>query len=122
MMTKNDLTAIIQKANETVSDAINQYKTENPDADVESILSEQEELGASIGRLSTRELDRFVEYAKKQGTSMRFDAMEMGILDAGRKDMQKGLAEILNSLEFGKQTCPECDTGMENRGHSKKNS
>lgn len=53
---------------------------------------------------------------------MSFDSMEMGILAAGRKDMQNGLAEILDSLKHGEQVCPECDEKMDNRGRGKKNS
>jgi hypothetical protein len=73
-------------------------------------------------QLSNRELDKFIAYAKEQGTTMSFDSMEMGILAAGRKDTQNGLTEILDSLKFDKPTCPEpeCGNGMENRGRGKK--
>ena len=116
-----DASALMQKINEALN-AIEQYKAENPGVDVDAILSKQNELYPILRRLSTRELDRFVEYAKEQGTKMPFDSMEMGILAAGRKDMQNGLAEIVNSLKFEKPICPECDEVMDNRGRSKKKS
>ena len=115
-MTINDVTAKILEA----YDAIEQYKIENPEVDVEAILHEQNELLAKMRQLSSRELDKFVAYAKEQGTKMPFDSIEMGVLDAGRRDMRNGLAEILDSLEFEKPTCLECDEAMDNRGRSKK--
>ena len=116
-----DAAALKQKIDEAVSNAIDQYKAENPDADVESILSEQK-LIPVLGQLSNRELDKFIANAKEQGTKMTFDAMEMGVLSAGRKDMQNGLAEIINSMKFDQPTCPECGEGMTDRGRGKKNS
>ena len=125
-MTLDDVSAIIQKANQeanqAISNAIEQYKAENPGIDVEAILSEQKRLLSNLKQLPIRELDKFVAYAKEQGTEMPFDSMEMGVLAAGRKDMQNGLAEILNSLEFGKPICPECGEEKDNRGRSKKKS
>ena len=124
-MTLDDVSAIIQKANQeakqAISNAIEQYKAENPDVDVEAVLSEQMELLSKFRQVSSREVDKFVAYAKEQGTKMSFDSMEMGILAAGRKDMQNGLTEIANSLKFSKPDCPECGKGMENRGLRKKN-
>ena len=113
-MTIGDVSAIIQGANQAINNAIEQFKAENPDIDVETILSEQMELAAQLRQSSSSELEKFVAYAKKQGTKMPFDSMEMGILDAGRKDMRNGLAEILNSTKFDKPA------GMEDRGRSKK--
>jgi hypothetical protein len=118
-MTINDVSLIIQKANEAArnaGDAIEQYKAENPDIDVEAVLREQNELLPIIRQLSSRELDKFVAYAKEQGTKMPFDTMEMGILAAGRMDMKNGLAEILDAMKFDK---PE---GTDDRGRSKKKS
>jgi hypothetical protein len=100
--------------------AIEQYKAENPNVNVDGILSKHKELLPVMGLSSSRELDKFITYAKEQGTKMSFDAMEMGILAAGRKDMQNGLAEILNPLEFNKPDCSECSEEMDNRGRSKK--
>ena len=114
-----DVSAVMQKINEALN-AIEQYKAENPNVDVESILSTQNELFSILRQLSSREIDKFVAHAKEQGTKMPFASMEAGILDAGRKDMQNGLTEILNSLKFEKPICLECDEGLNNRGRSKK--
>jgi hypothetical protein len=116
-----DITSIVQRINE-IGMAIEQYKAENPDIDVEALLSGQKELLPVLRLLPNRELDRFVAHAKEQGTKMPFQAMEMGVLVAGRKDMQSGLAEILNSIKSGKPVCPECSEGMDDRGRSKKKS
>jgi len=118
---EQDISAIVQKISQ-VSMAIEQYKVENPGIDVEAILSENKELTPILGLLPKREVDKFVTYAKEQGTKMPFDSMEMGILAAGRKDMQNGLAEIVDSLKFDKPTCPECGEEMDDRGRGKKNS
>ena len=115
-----DLSSIIQKINEAAI-AIEQYKAENPNVDVEAILSKQKELLPILGLLQNRELDKFITYAKEQGTRMPFQAMEMGVLAAGRKDMQNGLTEILDSLKFDKSVCSECNDEMDDRGRSKKN-
>ena len=123
-----DMSAIVRKMSEVgiaveqYNIAVEQYKAENPDTDVEAILSEHRKLLPVLGLSPNRELDKFIAYAKEQGTKMPFDAMEMGVLTAGRKDMQDGLAEILNALEFGKPICPDCDEKMDNRGRSKKKS
>ena len=102
--------------------AIEQYKAKNPNAGEDAITSEHKELLPVMGLISNRELDKFIKYAKEQGTKMPFDSMEMGVLAAGRKDMQNGLAEILNSLEFDKPDCSICGEEMDNRGRSKKKS
>lgn len=112
----------IRSAIEQYNAAVAQYKAENPDIDVEALLSEQKALLPTLGLLSNRELDKFISYAKEQGTKMSFDAMEMGILSAGRKDMQTGLAEILDSMKFGKPVCSACNEEMNNRDRSKKKS
>ena len=130
-----DLSTIVQKISEVntakeqynvalnqYNVAIEQYKAANPDIDMEMALSEHKVLLPVIELLSNRELDKFISHAKEQGTKMPFDAMEMGILTAGRKDMQSGLAEVLNSLEFDKPICSECGDEMDNRGRSKKKS
>jgi len=119
-MTIDEVSAIIQKSNEAIRKAIEQYKAENPGADVEALLTGQAGLIPALGQMSSREVDKFVAYAKGQGTRMPFDSMEMGILAAGRKDMQNGLAEILNTLKFDKPECSECGEAMDNRGRSKK--
>ena len=111
--------ALMQKINEA-ADAIERYKAENPGADMEALLSEQKEYLPLLRQASTREVDKFVSHAKEQGTKMPFDSMEAGMLAAGRKDMQNGLAEILDSLKFDKPGCAECGEGMDNRGRSKK--
>ena len=113
------ISAVRQKINEALT-AIEKYKTENPDANMEEILSGERELRSVIGEITKGEVDKFVAYAKEQGTKMPFDAMEMGILAAGRNDMQKGLAEILDSIKFDKPACAECNNKLENRGRSKK--
>jgi len=105
-----------------VRETASPYDGGNPDADVGTILSAKTELAATIGAVSRRELDKFVAKAKEQGTNMPFDDMEAGILAAGRKDMQNGLSEILDSLKFDKPDCPECGEGMNNRGREKKTS
>jgi predicted methyltransferase MtxX (methanogen marker protein 4) len=110
----------IRSAVEQYNVAVEQYKVKNPDIDVELILSKQKEFLPVLGMLSNRELDKFITHAKKQGTKMNIHEMEMGILAAGRTDMQNGLAEILDSLKFDKPICPECNEKMENRGRSKK--
>jgi predicted lactoylglutathione lyase len=112
---------LIQRIQEAVRTTIEQYQEENPGVDVKPLLSENKELLHTLGVSSNRELDKFIAYAKGQGTKMSFDAMETGILAAGRKDMQDGLAEIANSLAFNKPVCPECDEAMDNRGKGKKN-
>jgi hypothetical protein len=123
-----DMSLIVQKMNamrfaiEQYHVAVEQYKAENPDIDVEALLSKQKELLPILGHLPHRELDKFITYAKEQGTNIPFQAMEMGVLAAGRKDMQNGLAEILDSLKFGKPVCPECNEKMDNRGRNKKKS
>ena len=116
-----ELSRILEKINE-ISLAIECYKAENPDDDVEAILSEQKELLPTLKLLENRELDKFIARAKEQGTKMPFRELEMGILSAGRKDMQNGLAEILDSIKFSKPICTECDEVMDNRGRSKKKS
>ena len=106
----------------TVKESTMPYVGERPDVDAEAILSEQIGIQPALDALSKREVDKFVEYAKGQGTGMPFNSMEMGILAAGRKDMQNGLAEILNSLKLEKPDCPECGESMDNNGRGKKNS
>jgi predicted lactoylglutathione lyase len=114
-----DITALLLKLDEIIN-AMEQYKVKHPDFDLEAALSERKELLLALQLLKKRELDKFVVYAKEQGTKMSFDAMEMGVLTAGRKDMQDGLAEIVNSLKFEVPVCSECDEKMNNRGLSKK--
>jgi len=115
-----DVFTVVQKIKEAIS-AIEQYKTENPGANLEAHLSEKhKELQSSLRQISSREVDKFVAHAKEQGTKMSFDSMEMGILAAGRKDMQNGLTEILNTIKFDKPDCSKCDEEMDNRGRSKK--
>ena len=111
-----EVSAIISNANR----AIEQFKRENPGADMKAILAEQRALSQVLGRISNSELDKFVSHAKEQGVKMSFDSMEMGVLAAGRKDMQNGLAEILNTLEFDRPACTDCDEKMINRGRNKK--
>lgn len=124
--TAQDLSSLVQRINairfavEQYNVAVEQYKSENPGIDVESLLSEQKELLPILGLLPHRELDKFISYAKEQGTRMPFDSMEMGVLAAGRQDMENGLAEILDSLGFDKPVCSDCTKNMENRGRSKK--
>jgi len=123
---EQDIALIVQKANEMrfateqYNIAIEQYKAKNPDIDVEALLSEQKDLLPVLGLIQNRELDTFVNHAKEQGTKMSFHEMEMGILAAGRNDMQNGLAEILNSIKFDNPTCSECNTKMKDHGRSKK--
>ena len=114
-----EFSTVLRKISETIS-AIEQYKAENPDIDVDALLSEQKELLPVLEQISSGELNKFVAYAKSQGTKMSFNSMETGVLAAGRKDMQSGLAEILNSLEFDKPECSDCNEEMDNRGRSKK--
>ena len=122
-ITINDVSATIKNANEaanTANKAIEQFKIENPGVDVEALLSGQKVPPPGFDQISSREVDKFVAYAKEQGVKMPFDSMEMGIIAAGRKDMQNGLAEILNAIDPGKPACQECDEGMDNRGRGKK--
>ena len=114
-----EISALMQMVNET-RNAIEQFKAENPGVDVDAILSAQNELLPTMRWLTSSEVGKFVAYAKEQGTKMPFGSMETGILAAGRKDMQNGLAEIADALKFEKPICPENDEGMENRGRSKK--
>jgi len=115
-----DRSALVQKINEAIKNVIEEYKAENPDIDVDAMLSEHNDLLPALGALKKSEVEKFIIYAKEQGTGMPFDSMEMGILAAGRKDMQDGLAEILNSMKFNKLACPECDKDMVDRGRGKK--
>jgi hypothetical protein len=101
--------------------AIQQYRVKYPDADIESIFSPYEEMLPVLELLRTSELSKFVNYAKEQGTKMTFSEMELGVVAAGRKDMQKGLEEIADSLKFENPKCPECGEKEDNRGRSKKN-
>jgi len=123
-----DIFSLFQKRNalrlclEEYNLAVEEYKSKNPDIDVEAFLSEQKELLPIPVLLPNRELDKFMIYAKGQGTKMSFQAMEIGILTAGRKDMQNGLAELLDSMAFDQPVCSECNEKMENRGRNKKNS
>jgi hypothetical protein len=119
-ITIKDISTIIKNANEAVNKAIEQFKIENPGVDVEALLSEQNGLPPEFAQISSREVDKFVAYAKEQGIKMPFDSIEAGILAAGRKDMQNGLADILNAIDPGKPACLECDEVMDNRGRSKK--
>ena len=119
-MNISEVATIIKRANKAVNKAIEQFKTENPGVDVEALLSEQKGLPPRFGELSNSEVNKFVANAKEQGVKMPFELMEKGILAAGRKDMQNGLAEILNAIELGKPNCMKCDEGMDNRGRSKK--
>jgi hypothetical protein len=107
----SDVAEIIKNANEDISKAIEQFKEENPGVDAETLLS---------GQLSRGEVGKFVNYAKEQGVKMPYDSIEMGILAAGRRDMQNGLTEILNAIDPGRPTCAECDEEMWNRGRGKK--
>ena len=114
-----DISLLVQKINE-IRIIIEHYKAENPGIDIEAILSEQKEILPILGLLPKRELDKFIARAKEQGTKMPFQEMEIGVLAAGRKDMQNGLAEILDSMKFDKPACSECNEGMDNRGRGKK--
>jgi len=114
-----DISETLQKINIALN-AIEQLKAENPGVDVDALLSAHNELIPKLRLISSREVDKFVAYAKEQGTAMPFSSMEMGILAAGRKDMQDGLAEIANSLKFETPICSECDEKKDNRGLSKK--
>jgi hypothetical protein len=118
----HERSALIEKIDEAVKLAIEEYKAENPGANVEEILPEHNMLLPELLMLRKRELDKFVTYAKEQGTKMSFDTMEMGVLAAGRKDMQESLSEILDTVKFDKPTCSECGDEMNDRGRSKKNS
>ena len=66
------MSSIVQMISE-VSLAIEQYKAENPDVDVEAALTEHKELLPVLGLLPSRELSGFVAYAvstaKKRKTS-----------------------------------------------------
>ena len=121
-----DIPSLVERKNairvaiEEYNAAVAQYKAENPGIDVEAVLSEQKELLPVLDLLSNRELDKFITYAKEKGTKISFQEMEMGILAAGRKDMQNGLGEILDSMKFEKPVCSECNEKMDNRGRSKK--
>jgi hypothetical protein len=119
-MTNSNIVDLHHKINEAINTAIERYKVENPDIDVDAILAEHEGELPLLGSLPHRELDKFITYAKQQGTKMPFDSMEKGVLAAGRKDMQNGLSELLNSLKFDKTKCSECGEEMDNRGRSKK--
>jgi len=115
-----------EEAANYVDIAIAHIKAENQSIDVSEMLSDKQDVSRQLlpvlGEMKAREVDKFVAYAKEQGTKMPFEQMEQGILAAGRKDMQNGLAELLNSLSFTKPDCLECDEKTENRGRSKKKS
>ena len=117
-----DKSTVIREINEAVADVIEAYKANNPNVDVDAILAEYDGLLLNMVKLRKRELDTFVAYAKEQGTKMPFEAMETGVLDAGRKDMRNSLTEILDSVGFERPVCPECEEEMMDRGRSKKNS
>jgi predicted lactoylglutathione lyase len=115
-----DISVIVQEISEAINAVIAQYKEENPDVDVDAILSEHHEMFPVLGVAQKRELDKFIAYAKEQGTKMPFDTMETGVLVAGHKDMQNGLSEILNYMKFGKPGSPERGEEMADQGQSKK--
>ena len=131
-ITINEVTEIIKNANEVVSKAnevvnnaskaIEQFKTENPGIKVETLISEAKGLPCEFGQISSSEVNKFVAYAKEQGMKMQFDSIEMGILEAGRKDMKNGLAEVLNSMDTDRPICSGCNEEMDNRGRGKKKS
>jgi len=99
---------------------INRFKAANPNVDLASLSPEGTEIQAILEKAQARELEKFVTYAKQQGTSMSFDAMEMGVLNAGRKDMQNSLAEIVDSLKFERPVSSEDGEKMDHKGRSKK--
>jgi len=106
-----------KEASILASTTIEKVEAESPDVSVYETLPNKNgsiELLSELGQLSRREVERFVAYAKEQGTKMPFDAVEMGILAAGQKDMQNGLAEILDTIKFDK---PE---GLDYHGRGKK--
>ena len=100
---------------------IEKFYSSHPDVDLATYLSEHDKLQPVIEHFRSNELSRFISYAKEQGTNMSFSDMEMGVLAAGRKDMQDGLSEIADSLKFDAPICSECDEKKDNRGRSKKN-
>ena len=108
-----------EEATKFAQNTTEQVKDKNPDDKAETLTADQKELLPKIGQISSQEVRKFVAYAKEQGTKMSFDSMEMGILAAGRKDMQNGLAEILDSIKFDKPKCPECNEKLDNRGRKK---
>jgi len=114
-----EASSVVQKIKDALN-AVDQYKAENPDVDVDAFLTSQNPMYPMLKQLAGRELDRFVAYAKEQGTAMPFDSIEMGVLSAGRRDMQKGLEEILNTIKVDEPVCPICDEKMDNQGRSKK--
>jgi len=97
-----------------------EYEIGNLKNEEKETLRKYDEMHNDIKALTGGELKKFIEYAKEQGTNMLFRDMENGVLEAGRKDMQTGLAEILNSLAFEKPTCSECGEGLANKGKQKK--
>jgi len=101
---------------------IKEFQAANPDVDIASLLPKSElgDLQSVLGMLKNRELDRFVIHAKEMGTKMSFADMEMGVLAAGRRDMQNGLAEIADSLKFERPVSTEDGEEMKDRGRSKK--
>jgi uncharacterized protein (UPF0264 family) len=107
---------------ETIEKLVGQFKAENPDVDINEILLEHKELKSVFEHVRNQELAKFTAYAKEQGTRMSFSEMEMGILAAGRKDMQNSLAELAESLKFDTPVCSEDGTNMRDCGLVKKKS
>ena len=106
---------------ESIQEMLKEFREGNPDVDIDKILSVHEELRSVLGHVQNLELAKFAAYAKEQGTRMSFGEMEMGVLDAGRKDMQNTLTDIAESLKFDTPTCSEDGTNMRDCGLVKKN-
>ena len=117
-VTEEQASAVASKIVERMGAGIWDFNIKAP----QSNQRDDGEMLHTFGQLAGSEVAGFVANAKKLGTRMSFDEMEMGILAAGRKEMRNGLAEIMNSLEFGKQTDPDRGDTLENRGRRKKNS
>jgi len=118
-VTEQDVVAAMKQLGVNLQ-TISRFKAANPNVDISSLSPEGTEIQAILEKAQARELEKFVTYAKQQGTSMSFDAMEMGVLNAGRKDMQNSLAEIVDSLKFERPVSSEDGEKMDHKGRSKK--
>jgi len=99
---------------------IKRFQAANPDVDIASLLTDGTDVQAILEKTRALELEKFVTYAKRQGTNMSFSDMEMGVLNAGRKDMQNSLTEIVDSLKFERPVSTEDGVKMEDKGRGKK--
>ena len=113
-----DMVEAMDRANKAVSE----FRAKHPDADVDRILAGHGELRSTLAAARSGELGRYIDHAKEQGTKIPFRELEAGVLEAGRRDMRDGLAEVMDSIRFDAPVDAESGEKMANHGRAKKNS